>query len=163
MKKLILLPLLSVFCLSVSAQEMVSLSQGSGVQASPVAKNPQEKPKPSKKKRSILEKCTILAFGGKWTLVPKGAIRNLPDRFAGRVALKASGKYTPFSKFLGVNRGWIRTQELTTDQIRRAKEIDTHVQKNKFNASYVVITTHNHRPVSLSEPTPAPVEESKPK
>lgn len=103
--------------------------------------------------RDPLKNSTILAFNGKWTFVPKGAVINIPTRFADKITTgtdKPEGKLVPFREFHRVNFGWLTTREMTDKQLRGKFKDSAQFQKNLTGTGMVVVATRKKHPVSTN-------------
>lgn len=106
-----------------------------------------------KKKRddlgSLVQRSSILAYSGHWTLVPKGAILHVPPAFKNRVSAKPVGELLPWKEFLARNRGWIFTQPVQMKNARGEKALSENVLKNHRQLGRVVVAVLHHGPISV--------------
>ena len=102
-----------------------------------------------KKLGGLLERSSIICFGGYWTLVPKEALLNIPSSYRSRIDGKRTGKLVPWPEFFSKNRGWLQTHSVNIAQARGdlallAEQVDVY----KKSGRVVVAVCHNG-PISV--------------
>jgi hypothetical protein len=114
-----------------------------------------EKPAPGEAKvtrpgkQSIIKQSTILHDGRSWTLVPVSAVVFIPENLKTRVNVKPVGNLLPWNEFLGKNRSWITTNEVSFEQAAGSEALA--VERTEFWAKQdkIVVATHNNGPISV--------------
>ena len=100
--------------------------------------------------RNSLQKSDIIAFNGKWTFLPKGAIIHIPKQFEARVVREPQGEMLSFPEFLRKNYAWVKTETVTEEQI--LEEDEAAKLKEKFvKSGFLVVATRNGSPVSVQK------------
>ena len=129
-------------------------------EAEPAA--PNTKP-PTKKRKGLLERSTILAHNGNWTLLPKGAVIHTPDHLKNKIAsTPGRNKIITWKPFLQKNHGWIHTYPISKEQARGTKKISPAAIKAYKTMGKLVVATHNGNPISVNPTSLKPeTEESK--
>ncbi len=108
----------------------------------------------------ILTSSDFLSFQGKATLVPKKAIMTIPKRFQDRIRFVPGSKIMTWTDFYSVNRGWIKTHEVTRAQAQGVEPFDEEVVENLEKSSVVVVATYKGGPISVLPPKEPEVEEA---
>lgn len=117
--------------------------------AAQVGKSADVLPKRVVAKPDPFGQATILAKGGKWTIVPKGSILHLPEKFSNLVVAKPQGKMMPFSQFLKANYSWLRTKEVTSDHVSGVKEVDKKAFESIAYNNLVVVASLHRSPTAI--------------
>ncbi|MEM9081339.1 MAG: hypothetical protein AAGC74_11680 [Verrucomicrobiota bacterium] len=100
---------------------------------------------------SLIERSIILTSGSHWTIVPKGAVILVPERYEGRVDVARSGQLMKFPDFLRVNRGWLSSYEVTLEQARGNEGFEDEVRQALEAAGRVVVATRHGGPITILE------------
>lgn len=114
-------------------------------------------------KRTLIGNSTILASGGKWTLVPKGAIIQLPDSYKNKVVTKPKGTLVKWSQFLASNGSWIHKFPVQMQQAQGKTLISQEVIQRFAKMNKVVIATCADGPISVNPKALLPPAEPKTK
>lgn len=89
---------------------------------------------------------TILHDGKNWTLVPNGALVNLPDSMKCRVNLKPVGTLLTWSEFQKKNSNWIDASEVGFDLAVGNAEMPIDSAKAWAQNDKIVVTVHQNEP-----------------
>jgi hypothetical protein len=103
----------------------------------------------------LLARSSILAYGGHWTIVPKGAVLHTPPAYKARVTSKPSGSLLPWQDFFARNRGWIHAQSIKISDARGESVLSEDVLENHKRLGRVVVAVLHNGPISVK---PRPVE-----
>ncbi len=99
--------------------------------------------------KDIIKDSDILCLNGAATLIPKRAVLNLPDRFAGYFKMKEGAKILTFPAFYAANRGWIMTYEVSIEQAFGKKPFDKKKMKWIKKSGRVVVATFKGGPITV--------------
>lgn len=100
----------------------------------------------------ILASSDFLSFQGRATLVPKKAILTIPKNYKDRIRLVPGSKIMTWADFFALNRGWIKTHEVTRAQAEGNEPFDEAVVENLAKSSIVVVATYKGGPISVLPP-----------
>lgn len=67
---------------------------------------------------------TFIQIGESYTLVPKGAVLNLPEKFAAAIVTQPVGRFVAWQEFQATNRGSLSNLEITLEQAAGKVPID---------------------------------------
>jgi hypothetical protein len=98
---------------------------------------------------SILDRSTVISDGRHWTIVPKGAVMYLPGKYKNRLDSNQQGRYLDFPEFLGMNRGWIETRNVTLQQARGQVAVSDEVRDSFKKVERLVISVFRKGPISM--------------
>lgn len=106
---------------------------------------------PSKTNRpaDLLESSDFLCFSGAATLVPKGAILHVPESMKSRVAFAPGSAIVTWSQFSAENRGWIKTVELTLEQVTGKAPLPETLVDSMEKSRQVMIATVQGGPITV--------------
>ena len=115
-------------------------------------KNPPKDIQPAQKKRkSLIERSTLLAHNGEWALFPKNSVLHIPDHLKNKViSTPGKLKIVHWSTFFKKNHGWIHTHSVNKEQARGKEKINPAAIKAYKTIGKVVIATHNGNPISVN-------------
>ncbi len=99
---------------------------------------------------------TILATGGEHTVVPQGAVLNLPPKLADMVVKKPKGTLLIWPKFVKKYSRFVTTKEVSWERAKGEDPITEMEQKALAIGGKVVVAVFNKNPISVIEP---PAEE----
>ena len=99
--------------------------------------------------RDLVRDSTIISFKGNLTLVPKRAVLHIPDEMADRIGAKSGQKVLTWADFLQSNRGWIRTVEVSRDQVMGNAPLPPNIVAAFAKSSSMVVATFKGGPVSV--------------
>lgn len=119
-----------------------------------------EDPSVKNTKRDLIASSTILSYNGLLTLVPKRAVLFVPERLESRFGEKPNIQVKTFQDFYAMNRGWIRTIEVTREQALGHTPFNEQTLKAIDESSSVVIATYRGGPISvlpLKDPEEVPL------
>lgn len=97
----------------------------------------------------LLERSLLIGDGECWTLVPKEALLHAPERLQIRILAKPAGRAVEWREFLGRNRGWLATQEVSMAQARGDEALPVQVQQLLASSGRMVIAVHQSGPISV--------------
>jgi hypothetical protein len=111
----------------------------------------------AKKKRvnelgGLVQRSTILAYGGFWTLVPKGSVLHVPPIFLSRLSSHPDGKLLPWSDFYNRNRGWIFIQPVGIANARGEVALSEKIAESNKAVGRVVVAVLHNGPISVKAP-----------
>jgi len=96
--------------------------------------------------QSPFKDSTILHDGTNWTLVPNGALVNLPDSMKNRVNLKPVGNLLTWDEFQKKNSAWIAASEVGFDLAVGNAEMSADSTKAWAKTDKIVVTVHHNEP-----------------
>lgn len=103
----------------------------------------------------LLENSELISFNGETTLVPKHAIIQIPEKFAGRINHHPEGaKIVGWLDFLGRNRGWISTVEVTLAQAKGEIPVAPELMETVTKDGNLVVAVLKGGPISVLPPKP---------
>ena len=113
--------------------------------------------KPSEKRKSpgsssLIARSAVLSSNHSWTIVPKGAVLHVPDRFKTQVNGKRNGKLVPWKTFFAQNRGWIHVHSVSMKEARGEKKMDPDKVKVYQGLGRVVVSVCHGGPISIVAP-----------
>lgn len=115
----------------------------------PPAGKHEEDPSKQNTSRDLIKESTVLCYNGNLTLVPKEAVIFVPDELKDRIGVKPKQKIKRWSEFYQVNRGWIRTIEVSRDQAMGYKPIAEGTMEAVKAGSSMVVATFSGGPISV--------------
>jgi hypothetical protein len=124
----------------------------------PAVGNVDEDPSVKNSTRDLIKDSTILCYRGFLTLVPKRAVLHLPDELKDRFEAKPNIIVKPWAEFYALNRGWIRTVEVTRAQAMGEAPLSEDAVKAFSESKATIIATYKGGPISVL-PLKAPEEE----
>lgn len=101
---------------------------------------------------SFEQRFTVITSSDMATLLPRASVLNLPPKYAERLKPQRGLNMVSWTAFLAANRGWIRTQEVSFDQLQGKKPLSPEVLKSIAESSSVVIATNGGAPVGVAKP-----------
>ena len=116
-----------------------------------------EDPSKANQPTDILAESDIISFRGMATLVPKRAILQTPQAYAGYLKMEAGAKFVSWLEFYAANRGWITTVEVSRAQAEGNEPVAEETQKFLSTNRNLVVATYKGGPISvlpLKEPAP---------
>lgn len=111
-------------------------------------------PKPAKPlgKKDYYAGTTILASGGEHTVIPVGAVLNVPLNLTGMVVEKPQGKLLIWPKFMKKYARFVATKEVSWQTAKGEDPISEKDKKAFSIGSKVVVAVFNKNPISVMEP-----------
>lgn len=109
-----------------------------------------KKPIVTIKKRTLIGRSTLLAHGGHWTLVPKGALIHIPKHLVGKVVPKPQGTLIEWNKFLRNNYGWLHVHPVTMKQAQGKEKLVPEQIKAYQSMGKIVVATCAGGPISVA-------------
>ncbi|RYD34680.1 MAG: hypothetical protein EOP87_08735 [Verrucomicrobiaceae bacterium] len=92
---------------------------------------------------------SYLKYDGSMTLVPKGAVLFVPERFRDAVVTGMSGKFTLWHEFSTRYRGLVTPFEVTLDQASGAKPIEEERLSVARRSGLILVAVLNGNPISV--------------
>lgn len=126
-------------------QELLLNSQANGSRAR-YTQREERKSHPSQ--LSLLSQSETLCYNGNWTFVPKGAVLAYGADMKSRLNAKVSGKFLPFPEFLRRNPSWLKTLEVSIEEARGEKSLESETFERIQNTMKVLVTVNEGCPVS---------------
>ncbi|MAS95806.1 MAG: hypothetical protein CMO55_21595 [Verrucomicrobiales bacterium] len=99
--------------------------------------------------RDLVKDSAIICYRGYLTLVPKKSVLHTPDHLKDRFGEKPNIKIVRWPDFFQANRGWIRTMEVTKDQVMGNAPLPESTLEAIQKSSSLIIATFNGGPVSV--------------
>lgn len=124
----------------------------------PAAGKVDEDPSVKNSTRDLIKDSTILCYRGFLTLVPKRAVLHLPEELKDRFEVKPNIAVKPWAEFYALNRGWIRTVEVTRAQAMGEEPMSEDAVKAFAASKAAIIATYKGGPISVL-PLKVPEEE----
>ncbi|RPJ31708.1 MAG: hypothetical protein EHM17_13695 [Verrucomicrobiaceae bacterium] len=144
----------------VASQEELLLERRKALQIDPMkhlATATGEDPSKANQPTDILAESDIISFRGLATLVPKRAILQTPQSYAGHVKMEPGARFVSWREFYALNRGWITTVEVSREQAEGNAPFAEETRKFLGTNRNLVVATFKGGPVSvlpLKEPAP---------
>ncbi|WAC20520.1 hypothetical protein OVA24_03895 [Luteolibacter sp. SL250] len=98
---------------------------------------------------------SFIKYDGAVTLVPKGAILFVPDRFKDAVVTGISGKFSLWNEFSTKYRGLVTPFEVTVEQASGAKPIEEERLAAARRSGLILVAVFNGNPISVQSIAPA--------
>ncbi len=120
------------------------------------ARTPTETIAPELARRSydIMEMSDFIVFDGISTLVPKGAILNLPIAYRENLAAGPKGRLLLWQDFLTRNRARITPFEITMEEAAGAKRIDPQRLEQAMRGGTIIVAVIHGSPTSVTTRAP---------
>jgi hypothetical protein len=111
-------------------------------------------PKDQKQETWELEgNSSFIKYDGSVTLVPKGAILFVPDRFKDSIVTGMTGKFSLWNEFSTKYRGLVAPFEITIDQATGIKPIEEERLSVAQRSGLILVAVFNGNPISVSSNT----------
>jgi hypothetical protein len=98
---------------------------------------------------SILDRSTVISSGRYWTIVPKGSVMHVPEKYEERIDAGQEGSYLDFLEFVRKNRGWVETRNVTLQQARGKAPVGESVSEGLKNSDHLVVSVFRNGPISM--------------
>lgn len=118
----------------------------------PAAGKAEEDPSVKNAPSDFIKNSTVISYRGFLTFVPKQALLNVPEKLEARLEIEKDAKVQTFQQFLAMNRGWIRTIEVSRDQALGHKPFPEATLEAIKNSSSIVVATYQRGPISVLPP-----------
>lgn len=118
-----------------------------------------EDPTKAAQPEDLLASSEVLTFNGIATLVPKGAVLAVPANLRSRTGFQPGARLVPWNDFFAVNRGWIKTTEVSFDQAAGRAELAEGLRKQIEESRVIVIATMRQGPITVN-PYQPPADEA---
>lgn len=105
-------------------------------------------------KDSLIARSATLSSSRSWTIVPKGAVLHVPQRYQAQVNGKRAGKLVPWKTFFAQNRGWIHVHSVSMAEARGEKEMNPKQVEVYEGLGRVVVSVCHGGPISVIAPSP---------
>ncbi len=93
---------------------------------------------------------SYLKYDGNVTLVPKGAILSVPDRFKDAVVTGISGNFILWNEFSTKYRGLVTPFEVTLEQAAGVKPIEAERLAAASRSGLILVAVLNGNPISVN-------------
>jgi hypothetical protein len=103
-----------------------------------------------RKPRSLLGGSVILTDANGWTMVPKGALLAVPEKYASKVGGKPNGKLVPWKEFQQRNRAWLSVCPVKAEMVSGEKPLKPEFFERYVKSRQVVVSTYQMSPVAIS-------------
>lgn len=103
---------------------------------------------------NLLERSEFLSYRGQTTLVPKGALLNVPARYADRVRFSKGTKIIRWPEFLRGNLSWISTYEVNRRQAEAEVPLTEEELESIRKNPQVVVATMSGGPITVLRKAP---------
>jgi hypothetical protein len=110
---------------------------------------------------SLLTGSLFLSDGQMFTVVPLGAVLNLPASHRGHVVSKPEGTFTFWPNFLKKNGSWLSAKEVPLKMAKGDSELAKAILRETSMDSHVVVSVYKGGPITILEPTPEAKAEAK--
>lgn len=124
----------------------------------PAAGDVENDPSQRNSERDLIKDSAILCYQGFLTLVPKRAVLHLPEGLKDRFEVKPNITVKPWAEFYALNRGWIRTIEVTRAQAMGEEPMSEETVEAYRESKAAIIATYKGGPISVL-PLKVPTEE----
>lgn len=108
----------------------------------------------------LMEYSEFIGMDGFVTLVPKGAIIHVPERFKANVLPKAVGRFLSWPEFSARYRGLVVTREVTIEEASGAKAIEVKAMDAVRKGDLITVAILGGNPISVAKSSIPP--ENKP-
>ncbi|NNC90581.1 MAG: hypothetical protein HKN82_19160 [Akkermansiaceae bacterium] len=105
-------------------------------------------------KYNITANSDFIVFGEASTLVPKGAILHVPNRFRANIDRAPRSGLKIWNQFLSTNRGRLMPLEITRDQALGVAPIEKERLEAACRTGRIVVAVMHGNPTSVNLPTP---------
>ncbi|MCW1926461.1 hypothetical protein OKA05_28175 [Luteolibacter arcticus] len=96
----------------------------------------------------------FITFEGAVTLVPKGSILHIPDRYRANVVSAMKGNFMLWSEFSARYRGLVGSFEVSMPEASGETEIKPERLEVARKTGLILVGTLNHNPISVTKRTP---------
>ena len=103
----------------------------------------------------------FVAFEGAVTLVPKGAILHVPDRYRANVVTAMTGKFMLWNEFSAKYRGVVSAFEVSIAEASGQAEIKPERLEAARKTGVILVATIQQNPVSVTKKAPAAATEAR--
>jgi hypothetical protein len=110
---------------------------------------------------SLLTSSLFLSDGQMFTVVPLGAVLNLPAAHRGHVVAKPEGTFTFWPNFLKQNGSWLSAKEVPLKMAKGDSDLAKAILRETSMDSHVVVSVYKGGPITILEPTPEAKAEAK--
>ena len=93
----------------------------------------------------------ILFDGDKHTVIPYGAILNLPEKLRERVVAAPAGGFLLWPRFLKRNEQWLASREVPLEMAKGNKETASTVMRNLVDSPKLLVSVYRGNPISILE------------
>ena len=117
-----------------------------------VIEDPEKAAEAAKRRESLVKRSTIVSGGASWTLVPRGAVLSIPDRFSDRVNGERNGKLVSWRDFYAKNNRWIRLLPVTIEQATGENPFTPEYLESLQKTGLLVVAVCKGGPISVHLP-----------
>ncbi|QJE94730.1 hypothetical protein [Luteolibacter luteus] len=95
----------------------------------------------------------FLVFDGNYTIVPKGAILHVPERYKTQVVAKPQGNFILWQEFITRYRAVVSSFEVSLEEASGQAAIKPERLDAASKTGMIVVGTLNHNPISVAKGT----------
>lgn len=110
---------------------------------------------------SFLTSSLFLTDGQMFTVVPLGAVLNLPAAHRKHVVAKPEGTFTFWPNFLKQNGSWLSAKEVPLKMAKGDPDLSKAILRETSMDRRVVVSVYKGGPITILEPTPEAKAEAK--
>ena len=110
-----------------------------------------EGPALKKPRAGLIARSTILTNGKSWTLVPKGAVLHVPERYRLRIGKAPVGVLQTWAEFYRMNRGWLHRYDVTFTEARGENFISPAATAAYRGTGRIVVAVCQAGPISIKK------------
>lgn len=95
----------------------------------------------------------FIAFGGNVTILPKGAILYVPERFKANVVTKMEGNLMLWPEFVARYPGLVARVDVTMEEVSGQKPFKADRLEAERKRNLILVGTYNQNPITVSRQT----------
>lgn len=93
----------------------------------------------------------VLFDGDHHTVIPYGAVLNLPEKLRERVVAAPAGSFLLWPSFLKRNEQWLASREVPLEMARGDKEENSRIMRNLTGSPKLLVSVYRGNPISILE------------
>ncbi|QQL44526.1 hypothetical protein [Sulfuriroseicoccus oceanibius] len=97
---------------------------------------------------SIYDNSTIIAYDGKHTILPEGAVMFVPEVLSDRVVNEPVGQFVLWPEFLRQNFGWLRTIDLSVEEATGKEHLKEPLLEAIVADQRISVSVYQRHPIS---------------
>ncbi len=105
----------------------------------------------------LVDYSDFIVFDGNVTIVPKGSIIHVPERFKAHVVSKPVGRLVPWAEFCARYRGLVSTKTVSLDEVAGKTPIEAKSMDAVRSSDLISVAVHNGNPISVAAAAIPPV------
>lgn len=98
---------------------------------------------------------TFLQFGNQYTLVPKGSVLHVPEKFASSIVTAPTGSFVPWNEFQTAHRASISRFDVTVDQASGKTPLDADKLEIAKRSGCLLVAVYQAGAISVVTSTPS--------